>query len=53
MFKFVMNVMFFVTAVVVCIADPTRNVSYRLFPGRTELVTLVKTGSRAGRTHSQ
>jgi len=24
-----------------------------LFPGRTELVTLVKTGSRAGRTHSQ
>ena len=37
---------------VVFIADPMRNVSWMLFPGRTELVTLVKTGSRAGRTHT-
>ena len=39
--------------IVVSVADPMRNVSEMLFPGRTELVTLVKTGSRAGRTHSQ
>jgi len=38
---------------VLSVADPMRNVSYMLFPGRTELVTLVKTGSMAGRTHSQ
>jgi hypothetical protein len=38
---------------VVSVADPMRNVSWMLFPGRTELVTLVKTGSRAGRTHTQ
>jgi len=39
--------------VVVSVADPMRNVSQILFPGRTELVTLVKTESRAGHTHSQ
>ena len=38
---------------VVSFTDPMRNLSLMLFPGRTELVTLVKTGSRAGRTHSQ
>ena len=39
--------------VVVSVADPMRNISEMLFPGRTELVTLVKTGSRADSTHSQ
>ena len=34
-------------------ADPMSNVSLMLFPGRTELLTLVKPGSTAGRTHSQ
>ena len=38
---------------VVSVADPIKNVSLRLYPGRTELVTLVQAGSRAGRTHSQ
>jgi len=38
---------------VVSVADPMRNVSWMLFPGGTELGTQVKTGSRAGRTHSQ
>ena len=37
----------------VSVADPMRNVSWMLFPGGTELETRVKTGSRAGRTHSQ
>ena len=39
--------------VVVSVADPMRNVSWMLFPGGTELGTQVKTGSRAGRTHTQ
>ena len=38
---------------IVSVADPMRNVSEKLFPRRTELVTLVKTGSEAGRTHTQ
>ena len=38
---------------VVSVADPMRNVSWMLFPGGTELGTQVKTGSRAGRTHTQ
>jgi len=37
---------------VVSVTDPMRNVSLMLFPRRTELVTLVKTGSRAGSTYS-
>jgi len=38
---------------VVYVAEPMRNVSWMLFPGGMELGTQVKTGSRAGRTHSQ
>ena len=38
-------------AVVSCV-DPMRKVSWMLFPGGTELGTHVKTGSRAGRTHT-
>jgi len=44
---------FVVSSFVVSVADPMRNISEMLFPGRTELITLVKTGSRADRTHSQ
>jgi len=36
----------------VSVADPMRNVSWMLFPGGTELGTQVKTGRRAGRTHT-
>ena len=39
--------------VVVSCVDPVRNVSWILFPGGTELVTQVKKGSPADRTHSQ
>ena len=39
--------------IVVSVADPMRNVSEMLFAGRTELVTLVKTVSEAGRIKSQ
>jgi len=45
-------VMFKNSYCVVSVADPTRNVSWMLFPGGTELGTQVKTGSRAGRTHT-
>ena len=38
---------------VVSVADTMRDVSWMLFPGGTELGTQVKTGSRAGRTHTQ
>jgi len=37
---------------VLSVADPMRNVSRMLFTGGTELGTQVKTGSRAGRTHT-
>jgi len=39
-------------ATLVSVTDPMRNVSLMFFPGRTELVTLVKTGSRKGSTHT-
>jgi len=38
---------------VVSVAVPMGNVSWMLFPGRTELGTQVKTGSQAGRSHTQ
>ena len=37
---------------VVSVAGPMRKVSWMLYPGGTELGTQVKTGSRAGHTHT-